>query len=50
MQSLADKWTVSPPTAEVGITTSATGLGVIDFVIVICRPLIAIAWMDCKSI
>lgn len=50
MQSVTAKWTVSPPTVEVGISTDATGLSVIGFVIVLCRPLISIAWMDCKSI
>lgn len=50
MQSPANKWTVSPPTVEVGISTDATGLTVIDFVIALCRPLISMSWMDCKSI
>lgn len=50
MQSLPAKWTVSPFTENVGNTTYAAEQGVINFVIVIYRPLIAMAWMDCKSI
>jgi hypothetical protein len=50
MQSLPAQWTVSPSTANVGNTTYAAEQGVIGFVIVIYRPLIAMAWVDCKSI
>ena len=50
MQSLPAQWTVSPSTANVGNTTYAADQGVIGFVIVIYRPLIAMAWVDCKSI
>lgn len=49
MQSLPAKWTVSPSAENVGNTTYAADQSVIDFVIAIHSPLIAMAWVDCTD-